>query len=112
GVGAWEGGRGRPAVGDLVATRRAPAEGERAEAQGQEGEEGEGTGGTHSLHAGRSVRGIDQEQRLAVLDRVSVLDEDLHDPTARFRLDLVHQLHRFDDAEDLAFLGDVPRVET
>ncbi len=31
------------------------------------------------------------------------LDEDLDDLAFRFGLDLVHQLHRFDDADDLTF---------
>src|SRR6478735_8900932 len=47
---------------------------------------------------------FDLEQRLAVLDRLSVLDEDLHDRAFDLRLDLVHQLHGLDDAEHLALL--------
>src|SRR5687767_12278412 len=43
------------------------------------------------------------EQPLAVLDGLAVLDVDLHDLSVILRVDLVHQLHRFDDAEHLAF---------
>src|SRR6187402_3443341 len=42
---------------------------------------------------------LDHEQRLPELDRLSVLDEDRLDRARGVRLDLVHQLHRFDDAE-------------
>src|SRR2546427_5346518 len=81
--------RGGPSgVRALVSPPLPPAEGERAEAQREEGDQGEGTDGTHE----RSARRVDQEERLAVLDRVAVLDEDLDDPAAQLRLDLVHQL--------------------
>src|SRR4051795_6379871 len=46
----------------------------------------------------------DREQALAVLDRLAVLDVDVHHLAVVLGVDLVHQLHRFDDAEDLAFL--------
>src|SRR5439155_14591592 len=45
---------------------------------------------------------FDQEQLLSVFDRLRVLDQDLDDGSAHFRLDLVHQLHRFDDADGLS----------
>src|SRR6476659_2114578 len=45
----------------------------------------------------------DREQALAVLDRLPVLHVDVHHLAVVLRVDLVHQLHRFDDAEDLAF---------
>src|SRR5215475_9445721 len=48
-----------------------------------------------------SSRRPNREQPLAVLDRLSVLDVDLHDLAFVLGVDLVHQLHRFDDAEDL-----------
>src|SRR5688572_20213844 len=44
------------------------------------------------------------EQPLAVLHRLAVIDVDLDDLAVVFRIDLVHQLHGFDDAEDLPFL--------
>src|ERR1051325_7229774 len=47
-----------------------------------------------------SSRG-DLEQRLAILDRGAVLDEDRDDRAGDVGLDLVHQLHRLDDAQHL-----------
>src|SRR5690606_20460474 len=44
----------------------------------------------------------DHEQGLAVLDRLAVLDQDGLDHAAGVGLDLVHQLHRLDDAQALA----------
>jgi elongation factor P len=46
------------------------------------------------------LEGLDHEERLAVLDRPSVLDEDSDDPAAELGLDLVHHLHRLDDTHD------------
>src|SRR3954465_15478918 len=43
----------------------------------------------------------DLEQRLAVLHRRAVIDEDGDDLAGDVRLDLVHQLHRLDDAQHL-----------
>src|SRR3990167_11236061 len=57
-----------------------------------------------------SAGGLDQEERLAVLDAVPVLAEDPDDAAGNLRLDLVHELHRLDDAQDLAFLHDVALV--
>src|SRR5262245_26926823 len=48
-----------------------------------------------------SLCGFYREQPLAVLHGVAVLHVDLDDLAVALRLDLVHQLHRFDDAEDL-----------
>src|SRR5882672_12020662 len=46
----------------------------------------------------------EDEKRLAVLDGLAVLHQDrLHHPGG-VGVDLVHQLHRLDDADDLAFL--------
>src|SRR2546425_1949465 len=42
------------------------------------------------------------EEAFAVLDRLPVLDVDLHHLPVHVGADLVHELHRFDDAEDLA----------
>ena len=42
----------------------------------------------------------DSEKRLAILDRLPVLDIDLDDLAGRLRLDLVHQLHRLNDTDD------------
>src|SRR5262249_13068269 len=54
-----------------------------------------------------SAGGIDQEEGLAELDGVRVLHEDLDDPAGHLGLNLVHELHRFDDAEDLSFLHEI-----
>ena len=43
----------------------------------------------------------DGEERLAVFDGLTVGDETLDDLTGRVGLDLVHQLHGLDDADDL-----------
>ena len=51
-----------------------------------------------------SVSGLDGEQPLAVLHRLAVLDVGAHDLAVVLRGDLVHQLHRFDDAEHLILL--------
>src|SRR5262249_53881124 len=40
----------------------------------------------------------DAEERLAVLDRLPVLDVNLYYFTRRLSLNLVHEFHRFDDA--------------
>src|SRR5712692_6607510 len=45
---------------------------------------------------------LDSEQRLSELNRLAVLNEDLGNLPADFRLDLVHQLHSLDDADHLA----------
>src|SRR5262245_54033772 len=44
------------------------------------------------------------EQRLAVFDRLTVLDQDRLHRSGRIGVDLVHQLHRLDDADHLALL--------
>src|SRR5688572_20493418 len=43
--------------------------------------------------------GIDPEEDLSVLDRMRVLHRDLLDDARELGLDLVHDLHRLDDAE-------------
>src|SRR5262249_36384366 len=53
--------------------------------------------------SGPASRG-DLEQRLAVLDRRTVLDQDSDDRAGDIGLDLVHQLHRLDDAQHLALV--------
>src|SRR6476619_2966081 len=45
------------------------------------------------------VRSADHEQRLPELHRLAVLDQDRLDGPARVGLDLVHELHRLDDAQ-------------
>src|SRR5919199_4277850 len=46
--------------------------------------------------------GVDPEEDLAVLHGLRVLDPDLPDDARELRLDLVHDLHRLDDAEHLS----------
>src|SRR5689334_4238468 len=50
----------------------------------------------------------EHEQRLPVLHRLAVLDEDLLDHAVAVGLDLVEELHRFDDADGLAGLHRLP----
>src|SRR5690349_9575343 len=53
--------------------------------------------------AGLAIR-IDAEEHLAVLHRVRVLGQHVLHDAAELGLDLVHDLHRLDDAERLALL--------
>src|SRR5690606_29820718 len=50
---------------------------------------------------------LDHEQRLAVLHGLPVLNKDLGHGAALVGLDLVEDLHRFDDADGVAFLDRV-----
>src|SRR4051812_24175240 len=45
-----------------------------------------------------------REEPLTVLHRLTALHIDIDDFAVVFGVDFVHQLHRFDDAEDLALL--------
>src|SRR5512137_3224301 len=53
---------------------------------------------------------LDAEELLAELHRGRVQDEDLRDLPVHLGLDLVHELHRLDDAEDLPLLDRRPDV--
>ncbi len=53
--------------------------------------------------------GMNAEERFAILDRLPVFHQDANDFAGHFRFDLVHQLHRFDDAQHLALLHTVSR---
>src|SRR5579863_8318544 len=57
------------------------------------------------------LAGPDGEQRLSVLDRASVFDQLGGHHARHFGLDLVHQFHGFDDAEDLAGLDGIAYVD-
>src|SRR5215471_8555301 len=50
---------------------------------------------------------LQQEQGLAELDGLSVVDEDLDDAPADLCVDLVHELHGLDHAEGLPFFDGV-----
>src|SRR5690606_34570598 len=50
---------------------------------------------------GRSRFGLDAEEHVSVLDGLRVLDADLADDARDLRLELVHELHRLEDAERL-----------
>src|SRR5438552_1330864 len=50
------------------------------------------------------LKGADAKQSLPVLDRLAVGDELARDHAGYFSLNLVHELHRFDDAEHRARL--------
>src|SRR3954471_14861782 len=47
---------------------------------------------------------LDEEKRLAELHGLPVFDQDGDDLARELGLDLVHQLHRFDDAKNVPFL--------
>src|SRR5438067_8242754 len=49
-------------------------------------------------------RGLEAEEGLAVLHRAAVLAQHFEQAARQLGLDLVHQLHRLDDAEHLALL--------
>src|SRR4051812_20933541 len=52
----------------------------------------------------RGPASLDDEQRLAVFDRLAVLAQDLGHRAGLVGLDLVQDLHGFDDADRVAFL--------
>src|SRR5438309_8999676 len=56
-------------------------------------------------------RGIHEEQRLAVLHRGAVFDQDPRDAPGDIAGDLVEHLHRFEDADGLADVDLVPFVD-
>src|SRR6185436_5214220 len=58
-----------------------------------------------------SAIGIHPEQHLAELDRLDVLDRDLSDHAGDFRLDLIHDLHCFDDADRLPWADPVAHLD-
>src|SRR5688572_25984915 len=58
--------------------------------------------GAARVVAGSAI-GVDAEKDLSILDRVRVLDEDVPHDARELGLDLVHDLHCLDDAEDLSF---------
>src|SRR6267142_3446807 len=54
---------------------------------------------------------FDDEQRLAELDRIAVLGHDRGDAAGLVGFDLVHHLHRLDDAQHLAFLDFIANLD-
>src|SRR6476620_5502173 len=61
--------------------------------------------------AARLATEPDREQALAVLHRLAVLDVDVRDLPVVLGVDLVHQLHRLDDAEHLALADRVADLD-
>src|SRR6185503_11498339 len=57
---------------------------------------------SNSLSEPLRAMSSDEEQRLTEFDGLAVLGEDRLDRAARVGLDLVHQLHRLDDAKRVA----------
>src|SRR5688572_1153362 len=55
--------------------------------------------------------GVYSEEHLAIFDGVRVLGEYFLDDAIEFGFDLVHDLHRLDDAEDLSLRNPVPHAE-
>src|SRR5688572_28460273 len=53
----------------------------------------------------------EDEKRLAVLHRLAVLDEDRLHHAGGVGLDLVHELHRLDDADRVALLHRLPDLD-
>src|ERR1700691_727030 len=49
-----------------------------------------------------ALAGFDHHQRLPVFDRLPAFAQDPYHPAARVGLDLVHHLHRLDNAQGLA----------
>jgi hypothetical protein len=45
---------------------------------------------------------INKEERLAIFHRLGAFGKNFDDPSIDLRLDFVHQLHRFDDAQNLS----------
>jgi hypothetical protein len=56
---------------------------------------------TEGSWLGRGCR-IDKEERLAIFHRLGAFGQNFNDPSIDLRLDFVHQLHRFNDAQDLS----------
>src|ERR1041385_8723979 len=52
--------------------------------------------------AGRPRALFDDDERLAELDRLAILEQDLDHGACARRRDLVHRLHRFDDHQRVA----------
>src|SRR5215208_2659038 len=68
------------------------------------------TGVLRLLAAGTDLGGgfgVNQEQRLAILDGLRALRQNFYDAPVDFRLNLVHELHGFHDTQDLSFFDQV-----
>src|SRR6185312_3464464 len=96
-----EGTQRRGKIGISSTTAGSAAEGTAAAAR-KEGVRGGTRGSPTSKADWPTVDGLELEQQLAVLDRLAVLGVDPRDEALLLGLDLVHQLHRLEDAEGLA----------
>src|SRR5262250_2106324 len=54
---------------------------------------------------------FDDQQRLAELDRLAVLDQDLDDGAGARRWNLVHRLHRLDDEQRIASVHTAAHID-
>ena len=69
-------------------------------------------GNQHFLEHGGFPQGLfDDEEGFVVFDRLSVLDEDFHDFTAKVGFDAVEHFHGFDDADGVARLDVVAEFD-
>src|SRR2546422_8291425 len=60
---------------------------------------------------GASAMGVHPEEELSELDGLGVLHEHLPHHARDLGLDFIHDLHRFDDADDLARRDPAPRLD-
>ena len=82
----------------------------RARKTGAEGGGGDEGSGFCDIGRRRSMLRLEFEEWLAVLDGLAIFDKDAGDGAAHLGLDLVHDLHGFDDADGGVFIHGVTDV--